>query len=243
MTTMTPNEILEEYKKDYPVLRTRVRNFLQSNNRSFISRFKSTKNPIVIPDKPRSTVVNGSRYQISLKIYCGKSGFERFEMTVYQVLLDSRSGKLRTWLLSTPNSEKKPFILEFRIEFIRRMYPGIPTKEAIDKFMHRGLTYTLYEKSNNEYFNFEAFFGGDFIGFGSKEESRYLFEKIYTNSDIIEMGNSLGLEGDQDPLDVYTLWETSKKETSETIEITENLSEEEKKKLEIEKAWKEYESL
>ena len=242
MTTMTPDEILKEYEKDYPEIRGRMRNYLLANNRAFAARYKRTKNPLIEPKEPRTTVVNGSRYRVSLKITCGKAGFERFEMTVYQVLSDARTGKMRVWLLSTPNSTKKPFLLEFKTEFIKRLYPGLPIKEAIDSFMSQTMTYTLYEKPESETYKFEASFGDKLVGFGNIDGSRYIFERVYTFKEIEDIGDSLGLDGDQDPINVYNLWVKSK-EKPEELTVLEDLSEEERKRKEIELAWKEYENV
>ena len=243
LTTMTPGEILREYKKDYPELKRRMLTYLKVNNSAFIRRFKKTGEELITIPNPRSTVINGNRYKVWIDIYCGKNGFKTFNLYTYQVLADTRSGKLRIWLI-TPSREENDKILEFKPEFIKRLFPGDPIKEAIDKFMRQFKSYIAYRKPDSETYNFEASFGDNLVGFGYEDDCRFSFDRVYTFKEIEEMGKELGLDGNIDPLNTYNLWLKHKEEVENSekdISVDDSeLSEEEKKKLEIEKAWKEY---
>jgi hypothetical protein len=237
ITTMTPREIMEEYERDYPEIRRRLFSYLRSNDKALKARFKRTGEKKIIPPEPRSTVVNGNRYRIWLRIDCCSSGFKSFEATVYQIIQDARTGKPRIWILSTPSDKGVQYVLEFKIDAIKKLCPGIPMKEAIDSFMKRiSNQYTLYQKSESSPYNFEASFGDGLIGFGLEEPGRFTFEKIYKTKEIEELGDSLGLDGNQDPMKIYNLWIESKNKVEE---IPETLGDKEK---EIELAWKEYEN-
>ena len=241
VTTMKPEEIINEFNRDYPELRRRMKTYLESNNRALIQRFRKTGESIITPVEPRSTVINKNRYKIWIDIYFEKSGKCRYDLHVYQILTDSRTGKLRIWIFS-PSSENQK-IIEFWPGVIEKLYPNESLKKSIDTFMKLFHEYTVYRHPESETYNIEASFTGkQLIAFGHEENQRFILEKIFTNQEIEALGNEIGLEGDQDPLKVYNLWKKNKDENLK-IEIDENLSEEEKKQLEIELAWKEYESI
>lgn len=243
---MTPKEILTEYNRDYPEIKRRMRSFLLSKNREFISKYKKMRKEFLFKtEKPRTTFINGNRYWIYLLATIGKTGLKQFEITVYQILNDSRTGKPRIWLLSTPSSNNQYYLLEFKPEVIKRILekPEKTLKELIDYFMGQSISFTLYDRPNSDTYNFEVSFKSDdinYVAFGNSEIGRYIFEKVYSFSEIEEIGDSIELDGEQDPLNVYNAWIKSKENPKSIDIIFENLSEEERKKKEIELAWKEY---
>lgn len=241
MTTMKPEEIIREFNKDYPELRRRMMTYLKSNEKAINQRYKRTGNTKITPAEPRTTVINKNRYRVWIDIYFGNKGEKRYDLHVYQILTDARTGKLRIWIFSPSSEEQK--LVEFRPELIKRLFPGEPIKQAIDTFMKDFHDYAVYRMPDSETYSIEAsFIGKKLIAFGFEDSKRFTFERVYTNQEVETMGEELGLEGNQDPLKIYNLWKKSKEENSE-IKIEENLSEEERKKLEIELAWKEYEGV
>jgi hypothetical protein len=237
MTTMTPNEIIGEFNRNYPEIQRRMRSYLMLNKNALIQRFKRGYS-YVKPAEPRTTCVNGNRYRISLNIEVCKFGFKKFEMHIYQILTDAKTGKIRIWLLT---SVPEDLVIEFKPDFIKRVYPDLPLKSAIDKFMEDFTKYTAYKRPDSNSYNLEASFDGLYIGFGFEEPGKYLFERVYKDSEIVSMGEEIGLSGNVDPLNVYNLWIEFKESKKIPDIIGDNLTEEEKRRLEIELAWKEFE--
>lgn len=239
---MSPEEIIREYNRDYPELRRRMLTYLTSNEKSINKRYRRSKNPRITLAEPRTTVINKNRYRIGIDIYFDDSGRKKYIFHVYQILTDARTGKLRIWIFS-PSSEEDQKIVEFKPELIKGLFSGESIQQAIDAFMRDFHEYTVYRVPESETYSIEASFTGEnLIAFGFEDSKRFTFETVYTTQEIERMGDELGLEGDQDPLKIYNLWKKLGDEKSE-IKIEENLPEEERKKLEIEIAWKEYEGI
>lgn len=239
ISKMSSNEIWKNYMNDKPELDRRIDSYVSHNIKEIRSAIKNSGGTYVLPE-PRTTLINKNRYRISMKFEIHGENLV-YDKVVYTIIQDVDSGKPEVILIPTIKSYAGN-IIKIRSKVFKKMYPDHEYFEAVDLFFKRSATYTahLYPEYNDERYNCVFNIGSGFAGLGRVDnDGLYNICSVYSLDELKEIGESLGFDGDRNVMEIYYAWRNNEKTHAAEIDWS-GMSEEEKKKKEIELAWNEY---
>lgn len=245
ISSMTTKEIIREFRNDFPEIQRRMESYIRGNRRSFIQGVKrSGESSLVFRiNHPRTAKISGNNYQVYLSVTHSKKECISYCSFPYIITLGSRSGSPRAYIRVL----RPECLLVIRPHFIEKLYPGMTFESGLGRYIREGglMGNTFnFMRSDSDVpgaYNMYVDLGNQRAGLGfiNEEEGRITLCDCYSVSELEKMADELGMDGELNPAQVLAKKKEGVCEDRSRVEF-EFLSEEERKKKEMELAWLEY---
>lgn len=247
-TRMKPEEILNEFWKDYKdTIRPRLLGWIRGNKKSIIKspeRFKDSHGFVILNTPRQVKTDKGNMYRCKLKAKIGKDYIE-FITTTYTIVLDSITGKNKIIIL--PSAEDYNYLIMIDSHTLQRYNalvlkkPELDFKTLVDEFIRADNNFFLqYDKESKNKINSYLEFGNDTYGIASyTEDTKTVDIKTFIlGSDLRVWQEELRISEFM-PLDIYLKHKEGNKVFDSIVYPT--TSQESEKERQMREAWEEYE--